>query len=136
MAMSRNEILEEVKEVLIDALGLDDDEVTEEATLMGDLGAGQGCALVFNGLYAYTVHVQGGSACRSISRDETERLTGDVGRHRRRHLDSVGISRAGVGGIIEEATVLDLIQVVLGDFRPDNLVCRIHQFILNCKAFA
>ena len=37
--MSRNEIYEEVKEVLIDALGLDDDEVTEEATLMGDLGA-------------------------------------------------------------------------------------------------
>ncbi|MBN1456533.1 MAG: acyl carrier protein [Sedimentisphaerales bacterium] len=39
MAMSREEIFEEVKEVLIDALGLDDDEVTEEATLMGDLGA-------------------------------------------------------------------------------------------------
>jgi acyl carrier protein len=39
MAMSREEIFEEVKEVLIDALGLDDDEVTEDATLMGDLGA-------------------------------------------------------------------------------------------------
>ena len=39
MATSRNEIFEEVKEVLVDALGLDDDEVTEEATLMGDLGA-------------------------------------------------------------------------------------------------
>lgn len=39
MAMSRNEIFEEVKEVLVDALGLDDDEVTPEATLMGDLGA-------------------------------------------------------------------------------------------------
>lgn len=39
MAMSRDEIFEEVKEVLIDALGLDDDEVTESATLMGDLGA-------------------------------------------------------------------------------------------------
>jgi acyl carrier protein len=39
MAMSRTEIYEEVTEVLIDALGLDDDEVTEEATLMGDLGA-------------------------------------------------------------------------------------------------
>jgi acyl carrier protein len=39
MAMSRNEIFEEVTEVLIDALGLDDDEVTENATLMGDLGA-------------------------------------------------------------------------------------------------
>ncbi len=39
MAMSREDIYEEVKEVLIDALGLDDDEVTEGATLMGDLGA-------------------------------------------------------------------------------------------------
>ncbi len=39
MAMSRDEVFEEVKEVLIDALGLDDDEVTADATLMGDLGA-------------------------------------------------------------------------------------------------
>jgi acyl carrier protein len=39
MAMSRDEVYEEVKEVLIDALGLDDDEVTPGATLMGDLGA-------------------------------------------------------------------------------------------------
>ena len=39
MAMSRDEIFEQVQEVLVDALGLDDDEVTAEATLMGDLGA-------------------------------------------------------------------------------------------------
>ncbi len=39
MATTREEIFEEVKEVLADALGLDDDEVTAEATLMGDLGA-------------------------------------------------------------------------------------------------
>lgn len=39
MAMNRDEILSEVQEVLIDALGVDDDEVTPEATLMGDLGA-------------------------------------------------------------------------------------------------
>ena len=39
MAMSREEILKEVQEVLIDALGVDDDEVTNDATLMGDLGA-------------------------------------------------------------------------------------------------
>lgn len=39
MAMSREDIFNEVQEVLVDALGLDDDEVTEEATLMGDLGA-------------------------------------------------------------------------------------------------
>jgi len=39
MAMSRDEIYDEVKEVLVDALGLDDGEVTESATLMGDLGA-------------------------------------------------------------------------------------------------
>lgn len=39
MAMSREEIFEKVQETLVDALGVDDDEVTEEATLMGDLGA-------------------------------------------------------------------------------------------------
>lgn len=39
MAMSREEIAEKVQEILVDALGVDDDEVTEEATLMGDLGA-------------------------------------------------------------------------------------------------
>ena len=39
MAMSRDDIFQEVQEVLVDALGLDDDEVTKDATLMGDLGA-------------------------------------------------------------------------------------------------
>ena len=39
MAMSREDISQEVQEVLIDALGVDDDEVTNQATLMGDLGA-------------------------------------------------------------------------------------------------
>ena len=39
MALSRDEILEQVQEVMVDALGVDDDEVTLEATLMGDLGA-------------------------------------------------------------------------------------------------
>jgi len=39
MALSRDEVFEQVKDVLVDALGLDDDEVTAEATLMGDLGA-------------------------------------------------------------------------------------------------
>ncbi|MHC4212983.1 MAG: acyl carrier protein [Planctomycetota bacterium] len=39
MAISRDEIFQQVQEVLIDALGVDDDEVTEDATLMGDLGA-------------------------------------------------------------------------------------------------
>ena len=37
--MSRDEIFSQVKETLVDALGLDDDEVTSQATLMGDLGA-------------------------------------------------------------------------------------------------
>lgn len=36
---SRDEIFEKVREVLTDALGVDDDEVTPEATLSGDLGA-------------------------------------------------------------------------------------------------
>ncbi len=39
MTMSRDEIFGQVQEVLVDALGIDDDEVSEEATLMGDLGA-------------------------------------------------------------------------------------------------
>lgn len=39
MSMDRKEIAEKVQEILVDALGVDDDEVTEDATLMGDLGA-------------------------------------------------------------------------------------------------
>jgi len=39
MAVNRDEIFRQVQEVLIDALGADDDEVTPEATLMQDLGA-------------------------------------------------------------------------------------------------
>ena len=39
MAMSRDEIFKQVQEVLVDALAVDDDEVTYESTLMGDLGA-------------------------------------------------------------------------------------------------
>jgi acyl carrier protein len=36
---SSEEVFDKVKETLIDALGLDDDEVTQEATLIDDLGA-------------------------------------------------------------------------------------------------
>ena len=39
MVMSRDEIFRQVQEVLVDALGVDDDEVTPGATLMQDLGA-------------------------------------------------------------------------------------------------
>ena len=39
MAASREEIFNRVKEVLVEALGVDDDEVSETATLSGDLGA-------------------------------------------------------------------------------------------------
>lgn len=39
MAKTRDEIMEQITEVLEDALGVDEDEVTPEATLMGDLGA-------------------------------------------------------------------------------------------------
>ena len=37
--MTRDEIFEKVQQTLVDALGVDDDEVTSEATLNGDLGA-------------------------------------------------------------------------------------------------
>ena len=39
MSISRDEIYEKVKETLIEALGVDDDEVTKDAQLMDDLGA-------------------------------------------------------------------------------------------------
>ena len=39
MTMSRDDIFQKVREVLVEALGVDDDEVTDTATLMGDLGA-------------------------------------------------------------------------------------------------
>ncbi|MEL6741549.1 MAG: acyl carrier protein [Planctomycetota bacterium] len=37
--MTREEILSNVREVLVDALAVDDEDVTEDATLIGDLGA-------------------------------------------------------------------------------------------------
>ncbi|MGA2500781.1 MAG: acyl carrier protein, partial [Tepidisphaeraceae bacterium] len=39
MAMSREEVFDKVKAVLVDALSVDDEEVTPTATLRGDLGA-------------------------------------------------------------------------------------------------
>ncbi len=39
MAISRDEIFQKVQAVLVDALGVDDDEIKADATLMGDLGA-------------------------------------------------------------------------------------------------
>jgi acyl carrier protein len=39
MPMNRTEIFTRVKNVVVEALGVDDDEVTEDATLIQDLGA-------------------------------------------------------------------------------------------------
>lgn len=39
MAMSKDEVLQKVRSVLVDALGVDDEEVKPEAKLVGDLGA-------------------------------------------------------------------------------------------------
>ncbi len=39
MAVSQDEVFQKVKEVLVDALGVDEDEVTPKARLMADLGA-------------------------------------------------------------------------------------------------
>jgi acyl carrier protein len=39
MTISQDEIFKEVQGVLVDALGVDDDEVTTDASLTGDLGA-------------------------------------------------------------------------------------------------
>jgi len=39
MAMTRDQILQEIQGVLVDALGVDEEEVKPDATLMADLGA-------------------------------------------------------------------------------------------------
>lgn len=39
MGLSRDEIFEKVRETLVDALGVDEDEVQQNSTLTGDLGA-------------------------------------------------------------------------------------------------
>jgi len=39
MAMSREDVFNRVRSVLVEALGVDDDEVTETSTLSNDLGA-------------------------------------------------------------------------------------------------
>jgi acyl carrier protein len=39
MSVAREQVFEQVREVLVDALGVDEEEVTGQATLMGDLGA-------------------------------------------------------------------------------------------------
>ncbi len=39
MAPSNDEVFQKVQEALVEALGVDDDEVTPESTLVGDLGA-------------------------------------------------------------------------------------------------
>ncbi len=39
MAAAREQVFEQVQEVLVDALGVDEEEVIGSATLMGDLGA-------------------------------------------------------------------------------------------------
>jgi acyl carrier protein len=39
MAPTKDEVYQKVQEALIDALGVDDEEVTPEATMVGDLGA-------------------------------------------------------------------------------------------------
>jgi len=39
MTLSQDEIFEKVQEALVDALGVDEEETTKEATLVGDLGA-------------------------------------------------------------------------------------------------
>ena len=39
MVMTRDEVYKQVEEVLIEALGVDEEDIKEEATLTGDLGA-------------------------------------------------------------------------------------------------
>lgn len=39
MAMNQDEVFEKIREALVDALGVDDDEVTPDARIQSDLGA-------------------------------------------------------------------------------------------------
>jgi acyl carrier protein len=39
MAVTKDEVFQKVRTALVDALGVDDDEVTPQATIVGDLGA-------------------------------------------------------------------------------------------------
>lgn len=39
MAFTKEEVFDKVREALVEALGVDDDDVTEGATMVGDLGA-------------------------------------------------------------------------------------------------
>ena len=39
MALDQDEVFSKVQEALVDALGVDEEDVTQEATLVGDLGA-------------------------------------------------------------------------------------------------
>src|SRR5215216_7624951 len=39
MAVTKDEVYKKVQEALVDALGVDEEEVTPQATLQGDLGA-------------------------------------------------------------------------------------------------
>jgi acyl carrier protein len=39
MAPTKDEVYQKIQEALVEALGVDDDEVTPEATMVGDLGA-------------------------------------------------------------------------------------------------
>src|SRR5688572_28025656 len=39
MPMTRDEVFDKVRGIMVNALGVDDDEVTPQATLTGDLGA-------------------------------------------------------------------------------------------------
>ena len=39
MAPTKDEVFEKVQEALVEAVGVDDDEVTPDATMVGDLGA-------------------------------------------------------------------------------------------------
>ena len=68
MAMSRDEIFQEVQEVLVEALGVDDDEVTEAATLMSDLGAESidFLDIVFIAAAAVLVEVRSDSVLRRV----------------------------------------------------------------------
>ena len=79
MVMSREDVFSKVQEVLIEALGVDDDEITEEATLQGDLDAESidFLDIVFRLEKAFTIKIPRGELFPDDILNNPENVDGD-----------------------------------------------------------
>lgn len=88
MAVNRDEVFEKVKDVLTDALGVDDDEVSPQATLQGDLGAESidFLDIVFRLEKAFSIKIPKGELFPDEIMNNPEYVQGD-------RMTSAGLSR-------------------------------------------